>query len=353
VKGDGTIKKFAVITGGLILSAIIAATGCPPPAEEAKPAEFYTGKTIDFVIPHSAGAFNDIVGRIIAPYLNEGSGAHAIISNREGAGGLEGINYIYRAEPDGLTLGVMAVTKLVPNKVLDEPAADYELEKFSYIMSITRRLNVFLIAPDGPCQSIADLQAGTNLKFGAGSPSGPMSLGGLTIIKFLGLDAKVVTGIGTEEERALATKRGEIVGYVQSTAASQGSIKAGLVKPLFILATERDSLRPDVPAITELVNLSDEDLVLARLWDQALVNSCIFAASPGIPADRLAFLRNLADQWVQDKAFREEIDLASGHQVRAEEYITGAEVTQNMLDTAANLGQFQAMFADMIERYRA
>jgi tripartite-type tricarboxylate transporter receptor subunit TctC len=247
----------------------------------------------------------------------------------------------------------MAVTKLAPNKVLGEPAAEYELEKLSYIMSIGHRMNIFLVAPDGPYQSVTDLQVGKDLKLGGGSPSGPISLGGLTIIKFLDLDAKVITGIGSEEERALATKRGEIAGYVQSITASRGGIEAGLIKPLFVMATERDPLLPDLPAITELVDLSDADLALARLWDQAMVNSCIFAASPDIPAERLAFLRDLADQWVNDEAFRAEIDVVSNYEAQLDEYATGAEVAQNMLDIAANLDMFQATFTELIEKYRA
>ena len=66
-----------------------------------------------------------------------------------------------------------------------------------------------------------------------------------------------------------------------------------------------------VPAITELVSLSSEDLELVRLWETALVNSSLFVAPPGMPEDRLAFLRGLANQWAQDEAFRKEIDVVS------------------------------------------
>jgi tripartite-type tricarboxylate transporter receptor subunit TctC len=346
-------KRFAFITGVLLLAAILAVPGCPQEAEPATPAEFYQDKTIEFIVPHAAGDSYDILARVIAPYLSEDSGATVVVINREGASGLEGINYIYRAEPDGLTLGTTSSLKFVSNKVLDEPAAEYNLEKFSYLMSIGCRQDYFFVSPDGPYQSVADLQAGRDLKIGGASPSGPISLGGLTVIKLLGLDAKVITGIRMESDRILAVKRGEVVGYVQAIPATRPSMDAGMIKPMFVIATERDPLMPDVPAITELVNLTGEDLALAKLWETTLVGSSLFFASPGVPDDRLAFLRNLANKWVQDEGFREEMNALMGYEVQAHEYITGEEVTQAMLDMATTLNEFQAIFADLIEQYRA
>ena len=192
-----------------------------------------------------------------------------------------------------------------------------------------------------------------NLKIGGSSPSGPISLGGLTVIKLLGLDAKVVTGFTGESDRALAVKRGEIIGYCLNIPDARASVEAGMIKPMFVLATERDPLMPDVPAITELVNLTGENLELVKLWETALVGSNLFVASPGIPEDRLAFLRGLANKWVQDEGFREEINAVSGYEVQDQEYITGEEVTKAMLDMAAALDEFQAIFAELIEKYRA
>jgi len=65
------------------------------------------------------------------------------------------------------------------------------------------------------------------------------------------------------------------------------------------------------------------------------------------------FLRELANQWVQDEGFREEINAVSGYPVQPEEYITGEEVAQAMLDMPVQLDELQVLFADLIEEYRA
>lgn len=344
------IRKLAVITGLLLLVTIIAA-GCPQSAEPLAPADFYQGKTINLVTSGSAGTFNDLTAHIIASYLGEDTGSNVVVTNRAGAGGLEGMNFVYKAKPDGLTVGTVASVKFIANKVMDELAAEYDLDKFSYIMSIDRQPYCFFVSPDGSYQSVADLQAAQGLKFGATTPSGPTSLGGLTVIKLLGLDAKVITGFKGISELPLAVGRGEIAGYCLSISNAKGGVEAGMVKPLFVMSTERASLAPDVPAITELVNFSDEDLALVKLWGAAFAASNLFFAPPDLPEDRLEFLRDLANQWVQDEGFRQKVNQAAGYEVKI--YLTGDELSQVILDTVATMGEFQDIFAELIEKYRA
>jgi tripartite-type tricarboxylate transporter receptor subunit TctC len=339
-------KKLAVIAA-LILAVAIAVTGCPSQAGPASPADFYKGKSIEVVSTATPGIVDDLVLRIIASYLGKDTGATVIVSDRRGAGGMEGMNYLYTAKPDGLTLGGISSTKFLGNKVMGEPAAEYEIEKFSYVMSVGRRLTYFYVSLDGPYQTVAELQAAQGLKLGATSPSGYFSLAGLTVIKILGLDAKLITGFGGAD-LAPAVKRGEVAGY-----AGLGAGGEGMITPLFVLATERDPLMPDVPAVTELVSLSGEDLEMVRLWETALAGSSLFMAPPGLPEDRLAFFRDLADKWAQDEEFRAEINVVSGSELKPGEYVTGEEVNRIMMDTASRLSEYQAIFADLVAKYRA
>jgi tripartite-type tricarboxylate transporter receptor subunit TctC len=343
------IKKLAVITGVILIVCVLLIPSCTPEVEPVAPADFYKGKSIELVSTASPGIATDLILRIIASYLSGDTGAGTVVTTMTAASGMEGMNHLYKAEPDGLTLGATSSVKFIGNKVFDEPVAEYKFEEFSYIMSIGRRLTHFFVSPDGPYQTVAELQAAKGLTLGATSPSGYFTLADLTVIKILGLDAKVITGFDGVAAQALAVKRGEITGY--AVEISHDKIEAGLIKPVFVLATERDPRMPDVPTITELVDLSDEDLELVRLWETALVNSTLFAGPPGLPEDRLAFLRELANQWAQDEAFRKEIDAVSGEEEQT--YTTGEEVSRTMMETAASIGKFQAIFADLIEKYRA
>jgi tripartite-type tricarboxylate transporter receptor subunit TctC len=345
--------RIARVVGALILGMALVLAACSSGSDQtATPADFYEGETIDLIVSDNAGSESDLLARVIASYLERDTGASVVVTNRRGAGGLDGVNYLYGSDADGLTLGVTSAFKFVANDVLDEPAAAYDIEEFSYIMVFGNEPLYLFVSPYGPYQAVSDLLGGENLKIGAGSPSGPISLGGLTVIELLDLDAKVVTGLSGDAARALATRRGEVVGYVSSMPTVKSSLESGLVKPLFALSTERNPLTPDVPAIAELVDLSDEDLDLVDLWETALVGGMrIFAAPPDVPQDRLAFLHDVVAGWIEDAEFRGEINAVTGYDVQ--EYAVGEAVAEVMLDLAAGLDGYRAKFAEMIERYRA
>ena len=126
-----------------------------------------------------------------------------------------------------------------------------------------------------------------------------------------------------------------------------------MVKAMFVLATERDSVMPDVPAITELVTLSGEDLELVRLWERTLAPSALFLAPPGMSGYLLEFLRELSEKWAHDEEFLKEINQVAGYQVQPEEYVTGNELARAMLDMSVQMCEFQGLFAELIDEYRA
>jgi len=288
---------------------------------------------------------------VVATYLERDTGANVVVTNMKGAGGLDGVNHVYASEPDGLALGSVSSGKLATNRVLDEPVALYDLVELSYLFNIGSRYVHFLVSPDGPYESVADLQAGVDLKLGGSSPAGEVALGGMSVIELLDLDATVVTGIKNVADRALAVKRGEIVGYTSSISSSSAHIESGLVEPLFVLATDRDPFMPDVPAIIELVGVTGEDLDLLELWETALVGSAIYIGPPNMPEDRLAFLRGLAEEWFQVEEFREEISAVSGYSEHA--YLPGEAAADTMLGLTAQMEEFRTILTELIEKYRA
>ncbi len=343
------LRVLIIVLGIIIVVAIVSCTPVAP--SEGAAANFYKGKRIEVVTTGTPGGSDDLLARLIASRLSEQLGSSVIVNNRSGAGGMEGMNYVYKSKPDGLTHGIAAMTPFISNQVLNDPVANYDISKFSYIMSVDHVPMYFFTSPEGPYQSIDALRAGKDLKILGSSPSGTIALGGLTIIKILSLDAKVVTGFRGESNRALAIKRGEAIGYCLDIPTTRASVASGMIKPLFVIATERDPLMPDVPSITELVDLTGEDLSLVKLWETAFVSSSLYTASPDIPGERLILLRNLAASWSNDEKFRQAVNQAFGYEVS--QYSTGDEVTKSMLDVAASLEKFQAMFLELIEKYRA
>lgn len=347
-------KGFIVIVMTLVLGLSLVAMSCAPQAPVGA-AEFYDGAIVDMIGSDDVGGDGDLSARLVAGFLSRDSGAKVPVTNRAEAGGLEGVNYIFRAKADGLTLGQTSGQKFVTNQVLGEAAADYELDKLTYWLRLGKVQYYMYVDPNGPFTTVDAMIAADKagkIQFGGGSPAGGIALGGMTTAQVLGLtNAQVVTGIRGEGNRVAMTQRGEIAGYVLNVPTTKASVAAGMVMPLFVLATERDPLSPDVPAITELIDLSPENRALIELWGTALVGSNLFIAPGGIPQDRYNFLVTLANGWAEDEDFREALDLISGFHVVGFE--TGDTVTQSILRVAQQMEPFKAVFASMIEKYRA
>jgi len=345
------MNKLLSVVCLVLLAFTLVGTSCTSNEESASPADFYKGKTITIVTTSEIGSSVDLLGRVLAKYLAEDTGATVVVESRRGAGGMEGMNYLYKAKPDGLTLGVTGSIKMVTNRILNDPSAEYEFEKFSCILTIDSNLHYLFVSAKGSYQSVAALQAATNLKLAGASASGQITLAGLSIVKLLQLDAKVITGFSDNAARSLATQRGEVAGYANVMSGMMGDLATGTLKPLFVLATQRDPQYPEVPAITELVTLNGDDLKLVKLWETALLSNTLFAAPPGTPEDILAYLRDLANKWTQEEGFRQEVDAIAGLPVKI--YQNGEVVQRMLLEMAASASEFQTLFADLIAKYRA
>jgi tripartite-type tricarboxylate transporter receptor subunit TctC len=344
-------KIIAILLLATLLLLSLLVSSCTKTDDTLTPAEFYEGKTINMIVGGDAGSIADLVARVIATHLGADINGNVTVENRSEAGGFDGMNYLSEASPDGLTLGSCSMVKLLSGKILNDPAALYEIEDFTYILNINKNQTYFYVSATGPCQSVSDLKAGTGLKIAAGSASGYITLAGLSVVDLLDLDAKVVTGFENEPARLLATQRGEVIGYATSlTGLTGGELDKGTLKPLFVIATQRDPVRPDIPAITELVSLSEEGLALVKLWENGLASGSIMIAPAGIPDDNLDYMYELAEGWYQDESFQQDINQVSGYEVSY--YASGESLAESIDDIAAALESFQARFAEMIEKYR-
>jgi hypothetical protein len=141
---------------------------------------------------------------------------------------------------------------------------------------------------------------------------------------------------------------GEVIGYTSNLGAVKTELEAGTLKPLFVIATQRDPIRPDIPAITELVSLSKDDLTLVKLWESDLSAGTIMTAPPGITEDKLLYLCDIAGEWCRDEGFCQAIDKVSGH--KESTYTNGDDLKRSIHTMTAALDNFQSRFSEMIEK---
>ena len=312
---------------------------------------FYRGKTIYLSTNERPGSESESVCRLTVPLFGDYTKATIVLQNKRSSGGVEGLNWVYeRPDPYGLEIGECVLLNLLLNKITELPGANYDSDAFNYLFGISSEKFVFMVKEGSKYQSIKDLQAASKLKFGGTSAQGPIALSTMSSAAILGLDAKVITGFGSTGELILSILSGELDGVcvpIHLASSADG------VKVLFTLSSERDPIFPDVPALTELMDVPADKQDLFELWNSLLLQSHIFFTSPKVNTDNLEFLRGMAGAVAGNEILLSDISRLLSLPIVPGDVISGEKMQAIVADTMKNASRIKSILEDVIKKYRA
>ena len=259
------MKKLFV----LILVAMAAAFGMP--VYGFSQAHFYQGKTINVVYGGGPGGTVHIPGR---PTF--------VIEYMPGGGSRKAGNYIYRARPDGLTMGVM-LSSFVPAAVLGLSGVLYDIDKLHYLGSPTSgEPYIFVTRKETRLDSIEKLRS--------------------------------ITGFAQGDEVNLAMMQGELDARwtIQATLVRQAPewIEKRLVDFHLVHEIPRGRRHPhpvfaQLPDIERFTKSEKERKLLAM--QRAFVSAGTpFLLPPGTPLDKVKILRDAMRKTFADPEFHAE-----------------------------------------------
>lgn len=312
-------------------------------------AAFYKGKTVHFIVGLGVGGGFDAYARMIAPYLGRELGATVVVENQPGAGGLVALNQIYAATPDGLRLMIVNGTPAALGQLLGQENLRYDLTKVEHLGVISAYPWVWLAGPKTEINTVADaMKPGVKIRWGGTGPSDGPADGAAITCEALRLDCQIILGYKGSSDIALAMERGEVDGLYLSDSSGANLVKNGQARPVASMARVRSTLLPDVPTVFEQVKLAPEQ----EWWLDFRANlndlGRILVTTPGVPPDRLEFLREAVKRALSDPAL-----IAEGEKtqrfVKYQSPLQALEITRNVL-TAATPEQKerlrQAIFKD-------
>jgi tripartite-type tricarboxylate transporter receptor subunit TctC len=272
----------------------------------ASAAEFYKGKTVTIIVPFAPGGGFDQYPRMAQPSLEKlMPGTAVIVQNVEGAGGIVGTNQIYRAKPDGLTVGIGNIGGLVFAAATDQPGIQYDLTKFTWIGRVFSEPRSITVSAKSEIKSVEDMKKlGRQIKISATGVGSDDFYTAIALFKALGIPLKLVTGYGGQQECNLAILRGEVDGTVSALSGVRGAVDGGDLKSVLFISDTPVKSFETVPLAKSYVD-KDGQLLLDAVM-KVLEMERSFIAPPGIPEDRVAFLRQAfgkayADQEVLDR----------------------------------------------------
>jgi len=315
-------------------AVLLAAVALSSPTRAQSVEEFYKSHPITMLVGSGAGGGYDVYARAFARHWTDHIPGHPniIAKNLPAAAGLAAASTLYNsAERDGSVIG--AFTNGAPmDPLFGNPGAHYDALQFNWLGSIGKLENVCATWHTSPVKTIAAARQREVVVAAAGATSNtaivPKMLNALIGTRF-----KVIAGYDPGSGLTMAVEGGEaegICGLSWSTmkASRPHWIKDNLLNVIVQMGLTKLRDLPGVPSALDLVGDPQNKQVMELILIRQEAGRP-FAAPPGIPADRVAALRQAFAATLADPAF-----VAEAEKTQLEiEPMTG-EAIENMLTKA-------------------
>lgn len=212
---------------------------------------------IRVVVPFPAGGTTDILARLYAQRLTETLGVSVVVENRGGGGGSIGADVVAKAEPNGQTLLFHNLTFSTTTAALEFAGrAPHSIERDFAPISVGALVpNVLLVNAQVPARNLRELAAWARTQnppafYGSTGPGSTANL----VIEVLKRDGNFqmehvpFRGAAPLVQDMLA---GRISLGTDQLSSSLQHIRAGTLRPIATLASERARAVPEVATVRE------------------------------------------------------------------------------------------------------
>ena len=234
-----------------IASLLIGLWVCAAPVQAQSD---YPSRPVKILVPSSPGGGTDILARVLADYLSRSLNGQFFVENRPGAGQMIGIEVVAHAPNDGYTL-LMAASTLAINPVMYKNVKYDAVKDFSPITLVAGLPNIFIVAPEQPIKSIADLIALAKQKPGevtyasAGIGTSP-HMGSELLKSLAGIEMQHVPFRGTAPG-VTEVMAGRVTVGLANLLTAKPLIEGGKLRALAVTGRTRAQTLPDVPTVEQ------------------------------------------------------------------------------------------------------
>jgi tripartite-type tricarboxylate transporter receptor subunit TctC len=224
-------------------------------ASSAPLAQTYPAKAIRIVVTSPPGGSQDFLARLLAQSLAPPLGQTILVDNRTGASGAIGIDHVAKAAPDGYTLllgaaGPIAIVPAVKKKLPFDPVRD-----FAPITLVAAGPFAVVVHPSVPVRTLKELIAVAKAKprvldYGSSGTGASPHLAMELLKSMSGIDLVHVPykGVGPALTDLIGGQIDVMIADVHLVAPHE---KSGRLRVLAVTSTERSSVLPGVPTVSE------------------------------------------------------------------------------------------------------
>ncbi len=224
-------------------------------------AQDYPNRAVRLLVPNAPGSSIDTMSRIVAAKLGDALGQSVFVENRDGAGGLIGVEAGKNAKPDGYTLICASNGSMIIAPLLKKPVPYDAVADFAQIGSFAVTPNVLIVNPELPVKSVKELidyakanAAKVNMATaGVGSQS---HLSGVLFMAMAGFDSLAVPhkGGGPSVNSVIA---GQTHWTFTPAPAVMSFVKNGRLRAIGHSLPRRSAMLGDIPPVADTIPAYD------------------------------------------------------------------------------------------------
>jgi tripartite-type tricarboxylate transporter receptor subunit TctC len=255
------------------------------------------------VVQYPPGGPNDILARILTPWLSEHLGQQFIVENRPGAAGNVGTLAVVRSAPDGYTLISMGSPHTI-NTTLNEKLNFDVRRDLTPIIGFIRTPLVLLVDTAIPATTVPEFIAYAKsnpdrMSMASAGTGTAQHVSGEMFKMMSGINANHIPFAGSAP--ALTNLIGGQVQFMfDTTPASMEFIKSGKVRALSVTSAKRMELLPDIPCLGDYLSGYE-----ASAWYG-------MAAPKNTPAQIINLLNKEINAALRDTKIRAKVDELGG-----------------------------------------
>ena len=287
----------------------------------------YPSRPVRMVVPFAPGGGTDVLARIFGQKLSAAWPNAVAVDNRPGASATIGTDIVAKAQPDGLTLLLIADTHSINVSLYKKLPYD-PLKDFSPVILLATAPHILTVHPSVPANSLKELVDYVKNRPGALNYSSSGPAGTSYVLTEILRTATGMNMVHVPYKGGGPAMTALIAGEAQVTIAPAVTLlpqwRSQKARPLAILSAQRSPLVPGIPTLAELgypaivfeswygvlapagtppaivakVN-ADIQKAMALPDVKTLLEAQGLQAAGGSPAQFDAFIRSETDKWAK------------------------------------------------------
>jgi tripartite-type tricarboxylate transporter receptor subunit TctC len=299
---------------GFILLLVVFFSAPTPTSAASVEQQFYKGKTMRIIVGFSAGGGFDAYARAIARHMGRHIPGNPtiIVENMGGAGSRIAANFLYKAPPDGLTIGNF-IGSLVLQQIMGDKGLEFDARKFEWLGVPVQDETVCALTQASGVNSLDEWFAAKKpIKLGGEAPGANDSDVPRVLQASLKLPIQLIEGFKGTSAIRLAAEAGEVDGGCWTWASIRTTwrkgLESGAVKPIIQVNPQKASDIPNVPNAIDFAKTPEARLLIESGVHAPSAILRVYALAPGTPKERVNLLSQAFSATMKDPEFLAEME---------------------------------------------